>query len=178
MENSYISARVLKINIGFLLARSPGFSRTLSLNIPERLYLENDTRIEHLSGDIRLTRTSEGILVQGELNCAMHETCSRCLREMTIVFPLEIEELFSTTSRSNSQFFIDEDNILDLAPLVREESLISIPHQIYCKPDCKGLCPECGQNLNDGQCDCVLDDVDPRWAALADLKQELSEDEL
>ena len=59
--------------------------------------------------------------------------------------------------------------ILDLAPLLREEILIHTDKRILCKPDCKGLCPECGKNRNRETCDCEQDRIDPRFAALKDL---------
>ena len=62
-----------------------------------------------------------------------------------------------------------DDAHLDLAPLVREDMLVSMPLQTLCRADCKGLCPQCGQNWNDGPCDCRDDEIDPRFAGLADL---------
>jgi len=54
---------------------------------------------------------------------------------------------------------------LDLAPTVREELILALPHFVECRPDCRGLCPRCGGNLNDGPCGCAPAG-DPRWDAL------------
>lgn len=172
-ETSYVSQRVLKINVGFLLAEGSGYSRVTSLDIPQRLRLSEDTTVERLSGDLRLTRTSGGILVQGILSCTTLGECARCLTLTEITFPLEIEELFAPANSVTTQFTIGEDNILDLAPLIREEALVSEPHQVYCRPSCKGLCLNCGQNLNEGLCECQHHELDPRWAALAKLQGNL-----
>jgi uncharacterized protein len=58
---------------------------------------------------------------------------------------------------------------------VREEIILSIPMKAVCSETCKGLCPECGQNLNEGQCDCVVERIDPRLAPLLDLLKESDE---
>jgi uncharacterized protein len=176
-EQPYIHSRVLKINVGFFLGESPGFSREFNLDIPQPLKVAEDVTVETLKGIVRLTRTSEGILVQGDLDSSTKEICSRCLTETIVTVPLELEELFNTAPHQGSNFIVTEDNILDLAPLVREEVLISMPYQVYCRPDCAGLCPTCGKNLNHGPCDCEPDVIDPRWAALSDLHQKLSEDD-
>jgi uncharacterized protein len=57
-----------------------------------------------------------------------------------------------------------------VADVVREQILLAVPEQIFCKDDCKGLCPKCGSNLNLIDCKCADDDIDPRWAALKNLK--------
>ena len=58
----------------------------------------------------------------------------------------------------------------DLAGLLWEEFVLALPVRPLCKPDCKGLCPDCGKNLNEGSCSCVRDEGDPRLAALRGLK--------
>lgn len=171
-SNKYLSSRVLKINVGFIIAEGSGFSREFPINIPERVRVAEDVILDKLIGTLRLTRTSEGILVQGQLECTTVAECSRCLTEVALTYPLEVEEIFELSNRDDP-FAIGEDGILDLAPLIREESILNLPHQVLCQPDCRGLCPECGQNLNEGTCDCEVDEIDSRWAALADfLKNE------
>jgi len=64
---------------------------------------------------------------------------------------------------------VGEDGMIDLAPLVRELSLLSVPIKVLCRPDCQGLCQECGANLNLGECGCATDDIDPRFAVLEAL---------
>ena len=82
-----------------------------------------------------------------------------------------MEELFATTPNPSTEFTVGEDGVLDLTPLVREEIIVSTPIAPLCKPDCAGLCPQCGQNLNLGTCNCELDDIDPRFAALLQLRK-------
>ena len=174
-ENSYIHARVLRLNIGFVIAESAGFSRVSPLNIPQRLQVADDLMVEHLIGDIRLTRTSEGVLLQGLLECSRILGCSRCLEEATVSFEMELEELFSVGFSYDTPFFVGEDGIMNLAPLIREETFINTPTQVLCHDGCQGLCRHCGHNLNHGNCDCERDVIDPRWAVLHDFQKRLSE---
>ncbi len=167
-SSKYLNSRVLKLNVGFIMAEGAGFSRDVPLEIPEPVRVADDVTLENLLGMLRLTRTSEGILVQGQLECTSLAECGRCLNNTTVTYTLEVEEIFEISYRDDP-FVIGEDGILDLAPLIREESILNTPQQVLCRPDCQGLCPECGQNLNEGQCDCVANDIDPRWTVLADL---------
>jgi uncharacterized protein len=59
---------------------------------------------------------------------------------------------------------------IDIAGVIREQILLDLPEQIYCREDCKGLCPKCGADRNLIDCDCDETEIDPRWAALKNLK--------
>ena len=69
-----------------------------------------------------------------------------------------------------------EDETIDLGQLIREQFYLSLPMKPLCRPDCRGLCPDCGTDLNAGACGCVERTVDPRWAALAALKDSSNPD--
>jgi uncharacterized protein len=171
--NGYVPARVLKFQLGFLLEGTRGQISETELNIP-RLRVADDVTVEFLRGAIRFSRTSRGILVQGALHTAIILECSRCLTEAPVALEITLEELYLTQSNSYAEFTIGEDGILDLAPLLRQEIILEIPIIPLCKPDCLGLCPECGQNLNEGTCNCHREALDPRLAALRALRDKLS----
>ena len=59
---------------------------------------------------------------------------------------------------------------IDVDEIVKEQILLAVPTRMLCREDCKGICPECGIDKNTGECQCVTDDIDPRWAALKNLK--------
>ena len=63
-----------------------------------------------------------------------------------------------------------EGDEIDLGELFREQILLAIPMTPLCREECKGLCPVCGADLNAGECSCERGEIDPRWSALADLK--------
>ncbi len=168
MTNShYVNRRVLRINVGFLLAEGVGYQRELELDYP-RIQIADDLELDNLSGKVRLSRNSRGILVQATLETTVVMECSRCLTPTFVPVPLEVEELFTYPPTDDAAYFVEETGFLDLAPLLREEAIIAMPMGILCRPDCLGLCPECGHNLNEGPCDCEQDNIDPRFAILRD----------
>ncbi|MBN2303573.1 MAG: DUF177 domain-containing protein [Anaerolineae bacterium] len=165
---SFVNRRVLKINVGFLLAEGVGYQRTIELDLP-RVHVADDLALDYLRGKLRLSRNSRGILVQGKLRMPVISECSRCLDLTLVPVALEIEELYSFPASPDILYSVDETGILDLAPLLREEAILATPMGVLCRPDCAGLCPECGQNLNEAACDCKQNDIDPRLAILAQL---------
>jgi uncharacterized protein len=64
--------------------------------------------------------------------------------------------------------WIDDHHVLDLSEVLRQDALLATPMHVVCDDECRGLCPTCGQNLNEGPCDCPPEG-DPRWSALQDL---------
>jgi uncharacterized protein len=58
---------------------------------------------------------------------------------------------------------------IDVDEIVKEQILLAVPTRMLCREDCKGICPECGADKNTGECNCVTNEIDPRWAALKDL---------
>jgi uncharacterized protein len=176
--NQYLSKRLLKLNVGFLLSEGPGNSRIIPINIPERVQVDDDLYIESLTGDMTLTRTKEGILSQAILQVMIQRECDRCLDAFVHKFDVPVEELFAfPADPDNSVFSIDSTGDIDLAPLLREEILIEEGHRVFCKEDCKGLSTENGVNLNHE--DDTLEDledmsvteapIDPRLAILKQL---------
>ncbi len=133
-----------------------------------------------IEGTVKFTRTHRGILVQGILTGKIPVDCSRCLKtfEYPIVINIE-EESFPVLDISTGTpieipdepggFTIDEHHILDLTESVRQNALLAIPMKPLCRKDCAGLCPKCGKDLNEAQCDCEKEEIDPRWSKLAAL---------
>ncbi len=163
--NTYVSNRVLKINVGFLLAAGPAANHDSVFDIPT-LKVAEDLTVDYVRGPIRLSRTAAGILVQGKLEVGITGECYRCLDPVTENVTVLVEELYAYPASSTSEFSILEDAILDLAPLLRAEVMIASTNGVLCREDCKGLCPECGTNLNHTTCNCALDNIDPRFAGL------------
>lgn len=175
--NSYLSKRLLKINVGFLLSEGPGNSRVIPINIPERVQVDDELFLESLSGDMTITRTKEGILAQATLKAAVERECDRCLDEFVHVFDVPVEELFAfPADPENSVFSIDSTGDIDLALLLREEILIEEDYRVFCREDCKGLSAD-GVNLNyEDDVDEEVDNItvtdtpiDPRLAVLKQL---------
>jgi uncharacterized protein len=160
----------LKFNFGFLLEADLGTSREYELNYPE-VHLEEDIVLSPLHGKFTAIKNSRGIYITGELTSLMETECARCLETVELPITIELDDLFyyPPNTAPPGEFAVGEDCFIDLAPLVRQVSDLAIPMQPFCKPDCKGLCINCGQNLNEADCGCVDEDIDPRLAALKSL---------
>jgi uncharacterized protein len=95
----------------------------------------------------------------------------RCLTEFNQSLYIEFTELyaFSKKAEEGVEFVLPEDGQINLGPLVREYMLLDIPISPLCRPDCKGLCPNCGRNQNETTCEHEKEAIDPRLAALKSL---------
>ncbi len=166
--NNYPSK--LRFNFGFLIEALLGTSRKVELDFPT-IQVSSDLTLTPLKGTFTATRTSEGVYLSGRLRSVTAVTCVRCLEETTVPTTLQIDDLFfyPPDSAPDGEYAINGDGDLDLAPLVRELSLLEIPIQPICRPDCQGLCDQCGKNLNETTCDCAANNIDPRFAALKNL---------
>ena len=100
--------------------------------------------------------------------------CDRCLKSVVKNFRFRFSHILiaEVPSDESDDYIQAPDYKLDTVSLLRDDILLELPSKFLCKESCKGLCPKCGKNLNEGSCSCVLHEPDPR---LAVLKQLLSE---
>ncbi|MDD6021874.1 MAG: YceD family protein [Acutalibacteraceae bacterium] len=124
----------------------------------------------HLRGSIK--NETDIVYLRAEASFRFDGVCDRCAasfsRDMTV--PVEHILVSELNDEDNDDFILVEDMKLDIEQLVLEDIYLSLPMKILCKEDCKGICPKCGKNLNEGPCGCKKD-VDPRLQALQDLLQ-------
>jgi uncharacterized protein len=167
---SKVSSRVLRLNVGFLLKEGVGYSRDFRFDEPV-VQVADDLTVHDLSGTVTLTRTPQGLYAQGRLTGTVDHECARCLEGYDQTVSARLAELYHYPPESAppDSLTISDDVHLDLTPVVREDLLLSIPMHALCRPDCKGLCPQCGANWNEGPCDCRDETIDPRLAPLARL---------
>lgn len=129
--------------------------------------------------DVRLRASYAGsgeVVVRGKVRGALSQECRRCLapvkggfeREVTLVFVSEASG--EDTDEGEAFDFDPKSGSLDLSDAVREEVVLAANPYVVCDPGCRGLCPRCGANLNEGPCGCTEEEVDPRWEALRALK--------
>jgi uncharacterized protein len=93
------------------------------------------------------------------------------LEEFEQPLSIKVEDLFvyPPEQADENELVIPDTGLLDLRPLLREYFLLALPIQGVCQPDCRGLCAECGNNLNEETCDHPMSDIDPRMAILKTL---------
>ena len=162
-----------------MLKSGLGTTRTYPVN--DAVDITGEVNLSLVKGEVKLTRTDRGILVTGILRTDVEVPCSRCLTQFNLPLTLDIEEEYFPTIDINSGiavdvpnepgcFTVDEHHILDLTEAVRQYALTAIPIQTLCEPECAGLCPVCGQNLNEKQCGHKVKEIDERWAKLLELK--------
>lgn len=147
----------LRINVGFLLNQPIGTSRDIHFDETE-LKIAPDLVVNDFNGVVRVTRTPQGILVQATFRGAVKSECVRCLAEFMQPLHTKFNELYAFKFKTitDSNLILPEDGNINLAPLAREYLLIEVPINALCKPDCKGLCVECGQDLNQHLCEHAL----------------------
>lgn len=162
----------LLINIGFIIHQSIGYSRDFPFEFPS-IHLKPDLDLKNLIGIVRISRTSQGLLVQVKLRAETGVECVRCLVDFVQLLEIDFTELYAFTPASvtESGLFVPENGLLDLTPLIRDEMYLAIPISPICKPDCKGLCPVCGENQNETTCHHEEEAIDPRLTGLKELFQ-------
>jgi uncharacterized protein len=129
--------------------------------------------------DVRLESVTEGVYVSGSVHASLAGECARCLDAVTDEVDVEVSELFAypdsvtdeTTDEDEVPRVVDE--MVDVEQTVRDAVVLALPLAPLCRPDCPGLCPECGEKRADLAPDHGHETLDPRWAA---LRERLSAD--
>lgn len=144
----------LRINVGFLIYQPIGTYRDFDFDIPV-VQLSPDFEVNTLKGTAHISRTPQGLLVEADFSGNLIQECVRCLEEYTQPLHTKLSELYAFRYRRNteSDLYVPEDGQIDLAPLARDYLLLEMPIKSICRPDCKGLCSVCGENLNDTICE-------------------------
>jgi uncharacterized protein len=126
----------------------------------------------------------QDIRVLGNLATSVEAACARCLEPVTrqvewkfelLYRPLGIdagrEEMSVTQAEAEIGYYQGEG--IELTDILREQILLAVPMKVVCREECKGLCAQCGHNLNQGACQCTAPLAEPRWEALKGLKEKL-----
>lgn len=138
-----------------------------------------------VTGELVVENTGSLLMARGKLRADLRLPCVRCLSEGEATIQTDVQEEFalgatapdvSTIDRDEPEEAAVSDYILDAAEFVRQHVTASLPMAFLCRPDCQGLCPGCGRNLNEGPCECAAVPADSRWSKLADLLDGQTED--
>ena len=162
--------RPFRLNVGFIVHQEVGYKHEFSFEF-EQIQIADDLDLRHFDGLATIGRTPQGLIVQADFSAEITLECVRCLNEFEKNLRWNLTELyaFSHKSVSESGLVLPEDAHIDLQPLIREYALLEIPINPICKPDCKGLCSVCGEDLN--LIDCGHKNIveDSPFSALKDL---------
>lgn len=107
------------------------------------------------------------MVYRGTIKTTGMYTCSRCLSPVSVDRNETLSEVYGTEAELPEDVLPYNGEYIDLTETIRETLILSEPMRVLCRPDCKGLCPQCGANLNDGPCSCPTDKIDPRLEVLA-----------
>lgn len=143
----------------------------------------------------RISFVDPGFFLKGKLRYEQTLVCMRCLKEFADPVAADVEILLLVKEESRPRFEeteepeeveLSEEELgvlvlpeekVDTELILLEHLQLNVPMKPLCRPDCKGLCPRCGADLNEGECECEKTATDPRWAVLAGLKDRLDESE-
>ncbi len=119
--------------------------------------------------ELRLESVVEGVLVTGAAEVTLTGQCGRCLESISFDEEIDLQELYLYPDKEpdDEEASRLEDDLLDLEPLLRDTVVLDLPYTPLCRPDCAGLCPDCGANLNADPDHAHDDRIDPRWAGLS-----------
>jgi len=173
----------MRIEVENLTAAGKPFEHTYGA---EEVDLEDEGARVVAEAAVRGTasRKGEQVRLRGEIRTEVELLCGRCLAPARTPLAVEFDASFipqeAEAAKAENVELLADDLVLsaydgeavDLDELVREQILLALPSRHLCREDCKGLCPKCGTDLNAGHCSCEQGEIDPRWSALAGLKDE------
>ena len=130
---------------------------------------------EKVDSELEISRASTGTVFQLRFHSRLHGPCQRCLADAVIDQEISGREYQAANPEASEELrtpYVDGDR-LDLSAWARDSIVLELPQQILCRPDCAGLCPVCGKDLNVEPHEHEQEIVDSRWAALAELRDHL-----
>jgi len=163
---------------------SPG-AIDLGEEVRQRSVLRSEGRADLVEEQHGKHEVVQDIRLKGKVDTSVEVPCARCLdpvvlpvaRSFDLLYrPLGIDsghaELSITDAEAEIGYYEGEGVLLEDA--LREQVLLALPLKTICREDCKGLCSQCGKNLNETQCSCVDEVEDPRWAALKEIRTKMN----
>jgi uncharacterized protein len=168
----------LSVPVAELLGR-PGEFRDFDLATPlpgvgtELARLTDDP----VSARLRAQSVIEGILVTGRIEGRTGLRCARCLTDFASTIELDVCELFVAPGhdRASDDSYRVLGTEIHLEAMLRDAVCLALPLHPLCREACKGICAQCGKDLNFGACDCRDEGIDPRWAPLEALRAALDD---
>jgi uncharacterized protein len=132
-----------------------------------------EARPNPVPAEFAVTRASSGTVLELAFDVSLEGPCFRCLTDAELPVPLSLREYEATKPESDDERteYLEDDR-LDLSAWAHDAIALALPDKILCRPDCAGLCPVCGKDLNAEPHEHVEEVIDPRWEKLSRLRQE------
>lgn len=130
---------------------------------------------ERPPAELVITQAATGLVLELRFTGRLHGSCQRCLADAVVERTIDAREYHAAKPGDDEELrspYVSEGT-LDLAAWARDALALALPAQILCRPDCAGLCPVCGKDLNAEPHTHETSEADPRWAALAELRERL-----
>lgn len=166
------------IDVSGILKESGGrmtVSGEVDLNTGEAFLGEVYRFKEPVSVNGSISNNGKSLIFKAEGRGILETRCARCMKdiEAEVTFPID-ENLVRAEDSENADedSILFEGNIIEIDEIALNSFLMNVPPRFLCKEDCKGLCPNCGADLNEGECGCDHEQIDPRWAGLLDIMNE------
>ena len=161
--------KLFRFNVGFIIHEEVGYSHDFPFEFDEIIL--DDLELRNFQGIANLGKTPQGLILQANFSAETTLGCVRCLTNFEHILNWSFTELYAFDKRSEteSELFLPDDAHLDLAELIRDFALLEIPISPIHDENCKGLCAECGQNLNIKDCGHRPAELDSPFAKLKDL---------
>jgi len=158
------------------LKRSPGDSARYDLQAelpPLELPGESASFAGLVRAGLEVINTGKTLAVEGVVSGRLRLNCGCCLEPYDYPFEVAVEETYIPASEGGGEEAVPfSGDYLDLTPEVLKSIILTLPMKMVCREECRGLCPQCGRNLNEGMCGCENEDIDPRLSVLKNLFKE------
>lgn len=130
---------------------------------------------DRVAAELAISRATTGTVFELRFRGRLHGPCQRCLADAVVDTDISAREYHATSPGESDELASPYvlENRLELAAWARDALALALPEQILCRPECAGLCPTCGRDLNVEPHEHAEEELDPRWAALAELKDRL-----
>jgi uncharacterized protein len=165
---------MVRLNLTTLAHATVGRRQVVNIDVGDTEI--GELHLAYLKGELQFTRVAGGILVEGRLHTEVETSCTRCLETFFEPIHIDLEDTIRLPGEEvtpEHPVRVAEGGWVNLDPLIRQYTWLELPINPVCSPNCEGLCPECGGNLNAGECVCEdTESIDPRWEALRPLLEE------
>ncbi|MDD2443453.1 MAG: DUF177 domain-containing protein [Desulfotomaculaceae bacterium] len=165
---------MLQLNVA-KLKRAPGneaFFKFSSNLPPQELAGEGIRFPDPVEARLNVVNTGDLLVVQGKISGRLLLSCNRCLEHFSWDFEVPFEESYAPATGGGNEYLTFSGDMMDITPEVLKSIMLALPMKLLCRDDCKGICPECGRNLNEHTCNCSTVELDPRLSVLKDFFKE------